>query len=117
MPANVSKSVSCDAFVDTDASLMVLPASWKDRFGELESTRIMESETASGQTIKSEMCGPVRVQLDDFRPIFTEVSFVEMTPGDGECEPLIGHIPLAQSQTRVDILGHRLVCIKHMDLK
>ncbi len=96
---------------------MVLPASWKDRFGELESTRIMESETARGQTTKFEVCGPVRVQLDGFRPIFTEVSFVEMKPGDGECEPLIGHIPLAQSQAAVDALGHRLVRIKHMDLK
>jgi hypothetical protein len=36
---DVSKSVRCDAFVDTDVPLMMLPAAWKDTFGALESTR------------------------------------------------------------------------------
>ena len=34
-----SKSLSCNAFVDTSVALMVLPSAWKDRLGELESTR------------------------------------------------------------------------------
>lgn len=40
-----------------------------------------------------------------------------MKPADGDYEPLIGYIVLAQSQAAVDVLGHRLVPIKHMDLK
>jgi hypothetical protein len=42
-----SKSLSCNAFVDTEFSLMVLPAVWKDRLGNLESTRTIEFETAN----------------------------------------------------------------------
>jgi hypothetical protein len=59
----------------------------------------------------------VRIQIDGFRPIFSEVSFVEMKAEEEECDPLIGHLVLAQSQAAVDMLGHRLVPIKHMDLK
>jgi hypothetical protein len=114
---DVSKSFRCDAFVDTDVSLMVLPAAWKDRLGRLEATRIIELETAIQGTIKGEVCRPVRLQIDDFRPIFSEVSFVEMGTEDGDGEPLIGNIVLAQSQASIDRLGHRLVPIKHMDLK
>jgi len=113
---DMSKSLKCAAFVDTDAPLMVLPATWKDKLGELESTRTIELKTATQGTIKGEVCGPVRIQIEGFRPISSEVSFVEMETEDGECEPLIGHIVLAQSQAGVDMLGHRLVPI-HMDLK
>jgi hypothetical protein len=49
--------------------------------------------------------------------IYNEVSFVDVNPEDGEYEPLIGYLVLEQSQAAVDILGHRLVRIKHMDLK
>ncbi|HEY3037835.1 MAG TPA: hypothetical protein VGJ66_03810 [Pyrinomonadaceae bacterium] len=40
-----------------------------------------------------------------------------MKPTDGEYEPLIGYIVLEQSLAAVDMLGYRLVNIKHMDLK
>ncbi len=96
---------------------MVLPAAWKDRLGDLEPTRIIELETGTQGKLKGEVCGPVRIQIEGFRPIFNEVAFVEMKPADGQYEPLIGYIVLEQSQAAVDILGHRLVPIKHMDLK
>jgi len=80
-------------------------------------TTQVEIETATQQTIKGEVCGPVRIQIEGFRPIYSEVSFVNMQPEDGEHEPLIGYLALQQSQAPVDILGHRLVHIKHMDLK
>ena len=112
-----SKTLSCNAFVDTNLSLMMLPAAWKDRLGDLESPRTLEVEIATRRTIRGEVCGPVRIQLEGFRPIFSEVSFVEVDAEDGECEPLVGHIVLTQSQAGVDVLGHRLVRIKHMDLK
>ena len=106
-----------DALVDTGASFMALPFAWRDRLGDLETMTEVEMETATQETIKAEVCGPVRIQIEGFRPIHTEVSFVDMKPQDGEYEPLIGYLVLEQSQAGVDILGHRLVKIKHMDLK
>ena len=112
-----SKSLRCDALVDTGASFMVLPSAWRQRLGDLEITTQIEMETATQETIKGEVCGPVRIQIEGFRPIHTEVSFVDMKPKDGEYEPLIGYLVLEQSQAAVDILGHRLVQVKHVDLK
>jgi hypothetical protein len=40
-----------------------------------------------------------------------------MEPANGDCEPLIGFIILGQAQAAVDMLGHRLVPVKSMDLK
>ncbi len=96
---------------------MVLPKAWRSRLGKLKSSAEIEVETATQETVTAEVCGPVRIQIEDFRPIFNEVAFVEMKPLDGEYEPLIGYIVLEQSQAGVDMLGHRLVPIKHMDLK
>lgn len=112
-----SKGLRCDALVDTGASLMVLPSAWKDRLGELEQIREVEVETATQEAATGEVCGPVRIQLEGFQPIFSEVLFVEMKPADGIYDPLIGYIVLEQSQAGVEMLGHRLVHIKHMDLK
>src|SRR5713226_1317286 len=92
--ADVSKSVRCDALVDTGASHMVLPTAWKDRLGKLESTRTIELETATQEILTGEVCGPVRIQIEGFRPIHSEVSFVDMTPENDEYKPLIGHIVL-----------------------
>jgi predicted aspartyl protease len=114
---DASKSLRCDALVDTGASFMVLPSAWKERLGALEAIREVELETATQETITGEVCGPVRVQIEGFPPIFGEVLFVEMNPADGIYEPLIGYIVLEQSQAGVDMLGHRLVPVKHMDLK
>ena len=115
--ADPSSILRCDALVDTGASLMVLPSAWKDRLGALEASGRIELETATQEIITGEVCGPVRIQVEGFRPIFSEVLFVEMKPEDGIYEPLIGYIVLEQSQAGVDMLGHRLVPIKHMDLK
>ena len=114
---DASKSLRCDALVDTGASFMVLPKAWRDRLGKLEATTQVEMETATQETIKGEVCGPVRIQIEGFRAIYSEVSFVDMQPEDGEYEPLIGYLVLEQSQAGVDVLGHRLVRTKHMDLK
>jgi hypothetical protein len=81
--------------------------------GKLESTRTIELETATPETITGEVCGPVRIQIEGFPRIYNEVSFVDMTPEDGEYEPLIGYLVLEQSQAGVDILGHRLVRLNH----
>ena len=114
---DLSKGLRCDALVDTGASFMVLPMAWRDRLGNLETMTEVEMETATQETIKGVVCGPVRIQIEGFRPIHHEVAFVEMTPENGEYEPLIGYLVLEHSQAGVDMLGHRLVPIKHMDLK
>ena len=40
-----------------------------------------------------------------------------MKPERGEYEPLIGYIVLEQSLAGVDMISHRLVHLKHFDLK
>lgn len=115
--SNPSINLRCDALVDTGASFMVLPNAWKDRLGDLEIVDKISLETATQEKVEGEIRGPVRIQIEGFRPIFNEVLFVEMKPEDGIYEPLIGYIVLEQSQAGVDMLGHRLVPIKHMDLK
>ena len=112
-----SKSIRCDALVDTGASFLVLPNVWKDRVGALETAPRVSLETADLTKIEGEICGPVRIQIEGFRPIFSEVLFVDMRPEDGVYEPLIGYIVLEQSQAGVDMVGHRLVHVKSMDLK
>lgn len=111
------KRIRCDAMVDTGASHMVLPSAWRDRLGDLEEIQTIELEMATQASVSGVVCGPVRIQIEGFRPIFTEVVFLEMEPDDGEYEPLIGYIVLEQSQAAVDMLGHRLVHVKRLDLK
>jgi predicted aspartyl protease len=111
------RRIRCDALVDTGASHMTLPSAWRERLGELQEASTVEVQVADQKTVRGLVCGPLRLQIEGFRPVSTEVVFVEMEPEDGEYEPLIGYIPLEQSQAAVDILGHRLVRVKHLDLK
>ena len=75
--ADLSKALRCDALVDTGASLMVLPSGWKDRLGNLNFSSEIEVETATQETVIAEVCGPVGIQIEGFRPILNEVAFVE----------------------------------------
>ena len=112
-----TKTLRFDALVDTGAALLVLPQAWRNRLGDLDVIREVELETATQTLVKGEVCGPVKIQIEGFRPVYGEILFVEMTPQDGVYEPLLGYIVLESSQAGVDMLGHRLVPIKHMDLK
>ena len=109
--------IRCDALVDTGSSYLVLPAAWRDRLGQLHEISDVPLETATQDTVVGKICGPVRIQIEGFRPIYNEVLFIDMNPENGEYEPLIGYIVLEQSQIAVDMLGHRLVPVKRMDLK
>ena len=40
-----------------------------------------------------------------------------MVPVDGEYEPLLGYIALEQCGAAVDLIGHRLLPVRAMDLK
>ena len=112
-----SSVITCEALVDTGASLLVLPRQWKKRLGPFESAIEIEVEVATQETVVAEVCGPVRIQIEGFRPIFNEIAFIDMKPTNGNFEPLIGYIVLEQSMASVDMLSHRLVPSKHMDLK
>ncbi len=109
--------IRCDALVDTGASYLVLPSAWRDRLGDLEEIDKVALETATQKTVEGTICGPVRIQIEGFRPIYNEVLFVDMEPENGDYEPLVGYVILEQSQAAVDMLGHRLIPVKRMDLK
>ena len=110
-------NITFDALVDTGAANMVLPLAWKERLGKLNKVRDIDCETATQELIKGEICGPVEIKLEGFDPIYSEVLFLSMEPSDGIYEPLVGYIVLEQSQAAVDMLGHRLVHVKKVDLK
>ncbi|MBU2574294.1 MAG: hypothetical protein KKH28_09490 [Elusimicrobia bacterium] len=109
--------ITCDALVDTGAAYMVLPRAWKERIGKINIVREIDCETATQEIIKGEVCGPVEIRIEGFKPVYSEVLFLDMNPVDGIYEPLIGYIILEQSQAAVDMLGHRLVHVKKADLK
>lgn len=115
-PREEGKKLTCDALAP-GASYMVLPIAWRNRLGTLEEIASVTLETATQKTEEGAICGPVRIQIEGFRPIYNEVLFVEMKPKSGEYEPFIGYMILEQSQAAVDMLGHRLIEIERMDLK
>lgn len=106
-----------DALVDTGASHITLPSAWRDRFGSFAAEEAVDFETPTQQIASGIVCGPARIQVEGFRVIHSEVLFVEMTPVDGEYEPLLGYIALEQCGAAVDLIGHRLLPVRHMDLK
>ena len=109
--------IRCDILVDTGTSGLALPKVWKERLGKFSVTRVVEMETADQRVISGEVCGPVMIQIEGFDPIFNEVVFIDMEPTNGRYEPLLGYIILEQSRAAIDMVGHRLVQVKHMDLK
>lgn len=114
---DAAKSMQMDALVDTGASYLTLPSAWKTRFGKFASEEEIQLETATQEIVKGLICGPVRIQIEGFRVISNDVLFLDMKPADGAYEPLIGYIILEQSGAAVDMLGRRLLPVKHMDLK
>lgn len=114
---NGRERLKLSALVDTSASLLTLPKAWKEKLGDLQTIGDVQLETAAQTTISGEICGPVKIQIEGFQPVFGEVLFIEMEPEDGIYEPLVGYIVLESSQASVDMIGHRLVPVKHLDLK
>ena len=96
---------------------MILPSAWRERLGDLEEIRRVRLELATQASTDGVVCGPVRIQIEGFEPVFSEVIFVDMEPEDGDFEALVGYIVLEQSQAAVDMFGHRLVHVKRLDLK
>ena len=65
--------------------------------------------------MRGEACGPVQIRMEGFRPVFNEVVFLDAE--DETPEPLLGYVILEQAQAAVDMVGHRLVPVRYIDLK
>ncbi|MGC1402780.1 MAG: aspartyl protease family protein [Thermodesulfobacteriota bacterium] len=116
-PMDPEARIRIDSLVDTGSSFMVLPKAWRERLGKLDDVGKVQLETATQETVERDVCGPVRIQIEGFHPIYNEVLFLDMKPENGEYEPLVGYVILDQSQAAVDMLGHRLIPVKRRDLK
>lgn len=115
---DATKSIEIDALVDTGASYLTLPSAWKERLGDLEKIEDVEVETATGEIRKGEIYAAVRTKVANFREVVNEVLFVDMeTQEDDEYEPLLGYLVLEAIPVAVDMLGHRLVKVRALDLK
>jgi len=113
-----SKTLAVSALVDTGSAYIILPNAWRENLGEVEQLGEVEVKMTDQSVRKGSVCGPVRVRIGEFRPIAAEVLFIDTAPDDdGEYEPLVGYIALEQTGAAVDMLGHRLVHVKRVDLK
>ena len=121
------KFIRCGMLVDTGAGALILPMAWKERLGKFKRTEAVEHQLANQEVLRGEACWPVEIReacwpveirIDGFRPVANEVVFVDMGSKDeGEYEPLLGYVILEQAQAAVDMLGHRLVPVKYIDMK
>ena len=110
-------SKKLDMLVDTGASYLTLPLAWKKDFGPFTDEQVIELQIATQQVVKGTVCGPARIQVGGFRVIYNEVLFLDMGSDEGGYEPLLGYIVLEQCGVAVDMVGHRLLPVRHMDLK
>ena len=112
------KFIRCGMLVDTGARVLILPMAWKERLGKFKRTEAVELQLARQEVLRGEACWPVEIRINGFRPVSNEVVFVDMGSADeGEYEPLLGYVNLEQAQAAVDMLGHRLVPVKYIDMK
>lgn len=109
--------IDVSAMVDTGAAYLTLPSAWAARLGEFPYIEKVEMMTATQEACAAELRGPVRIRIEGFRPLYSEVLFVDMESEDGKYEPLLGYTPLELCGAAVDMLGHRLVPVKYIDLK
>ncbi|MCB2262408.1 MAG: retropepsin-like domain-containing protein [Candidatus Thiosymbion ectosymbiont of Robbea hypermnestra] len=112
------KSIQCEMFVDTGAGALILPTAWKARLGEFKRSEPVELQLANQEVVRGEACWPVEIKIEGFRPVANEVIFVDMgLSEDNGYEPLLGYVILEQAQVAVDMLGHRLVPVRYIDMK
>lgn len=113
------RSIQCGLLVDTGAGALILPASWKERLGNFQRSEAVELQQADGSVVRGEACWPVEIRIEGFRPVSNEVIFVGTDTGGDAVneEPLLGYVILEQAQAAVDMLGHRLVPVRHIDMK
>ena len=112
------KFIHCAMLVDTGAGALILPMAWKERLGLFKRSEPVELQLANQEVLRGEACWPVEIKIAGFRPVANEVVFVDMGSDEREeYEPLLGYVVLGQAQAAVDMLGHRLVPVKYIDMK
>jgi len=105
-------------FVDTGAGALILPKAWKEKLGDFKRPEPVELQLANQDVVCGEACWSVEIKIDGFRPVANEVIFVDMGLNeDNGYEPLLGYVILEQAQVAVDMLGHRLVPVRYIDMK
>lgn len=114
-PLASGRAIECGMLVDTGAGALILPTRWKERLGEFHHAEAVELQLANGEVVRGEACWPVGVRIAGFRQVGTEAVFVDMDAA--EEQPLLGYVVLEQAQAAVDMLGHRLVPVKYIELK
>jgi predicted aspartyl protease len=110
------KTLRVDALVDTGAAHLVLPSAWRERLGDFASETDLELLTGDQRVVTGKLCGPASIAVEGFRQVYNEVLFLDMEEENGY-QALLGYIVLEQCGAAVDMLGHRLVPVKYMDLK
>lgn len=115
-PFDGGKFLQCGMLVDTGASALILPAAWKEKLGDFLRSEAVELLQANGEIVRGEACAPVEIEIEGFRPICNEAMFVEGM-AEQDVEPLLGYVILEQAQAAVDMLGHRLVPVRCIDMK
>ena len=115
--AEPRKGRRIDFLVDTGESHVVLPAAWKEQFGDFELEQETEAQLANQGVTTGTICGPARIHIEGFRAVHGDIVFLEMESESGKYEPLLGYLPLQQCGAAVDMLGHRLVPVRYLDMK
>ena len=112
------RSIRCGMLVDTGVGALILPSAWKDRLGAFKRYETVSLQLANQDVLEGEACWPVEIEIEGFRPVSNEVIFVDMEGEDDDgYEPLLGNVILAQAQAAVDLVGHRLVPVRYIDMK
>jgi len=112
-----TREICSQALIDTGAWGLMLPRAWKEQLGALPVLRTVELVTADQRVVTGEVCGPVTIRIEGFEPVSSEVTFVDMELDEGRYHPLLGYTVLEQAGIAVDVVGHRLLKIPHMDLR
>ncbi len=114
-----SQSLEFSAVVDTGASHLTLPMAWRKHFTEMDFREDSLAEIADGSTVEGELAGPFLVEVGDgLSRSHGDIFFMEMQPNErGDCEPLLGHLPLQYGRLGVDMVNHRLFKVKYVDCK
>ena len=116
-PLDKTKELSFSALMDTGASYLTLPLAWKDKLGEMDDVRRVTAQVADQRSIEGQVAGPVRIEIENFPAAYTEILFIDRGTSSDSYEPLLGHLPLQQSQISIDMVNHRLFSVKYVDLK
>lgn len=116
-PLDKSKVLEFSALVDTGASYLTLPLAWRDKLGEMDDVRRVTAQVADQRSVEAQIAGPVRIQIENFPAAYTEILFLDMGDAPERYEPLLGHLPLQQSQISIDMVNHCLFPVKYVDCK